>query len=572
MTPGDSKVENGVTYIWDGTKWAQQASGGGWSTRPAATPTAATTGATITTPERSYGEVAAYDASATPQSMAEDAYNAANNIKPLDAAATPQSIQEDAYNKANNIKPLDASATPQSIQDEANRKDPGAIAPKPVTVVAPAAAPLTYNPAWDDAATRAKAQADAREAAYAGAAPRTAPQAATVNVGPAAQAGPVTVARARDVVAPNVQRATVAGVVPIEAAGVQRAFVAPTASITGTDIGRAEDRQTRGQQELSIQALQDAAAGRVPSAAENQAKLLADRAIKQSYATATALQGTNAGSALRAAEKGGAEAALNIAADAYAQRAGEQATARGQLASTLGAVRGQDIGVNTEQAKLTQEANVRNQTTDLQTKLAQGDIDQKTFSQASANLQNARVQNQQMELQRALAQGEIDKATFIARSQLLFDAAAKNQAADVTTNVAQANVNTTLATSNAAETNKVAIAQAGLDKDVNVQNAMMQIDQMKVDDTRKAELGRQAIESEKVFQNAIAGKDDSTVKAANIAAVQQQLEIAKQQLAIAKTAGERSFWQGIVSSGLSALGTLGAAFVKAAPIIAPAVL
>lgn len=460
---------------------------------------------------------------------------------------------------------------------------------------------------WEESMNRARALADKQSGGYDAAGPRAAPQAGPVTVGPAAQAGDVQIQRARDIAAPGVERATVGGVAPMQAAGVDRAIVAPvervqaagveraivgqTGNIDNATIARTEDQQTRDQQQQSIQGLQAAAAGTVPSAAENQAKLLADRALKQQYAVATALQGTNTGSALRSAAKGGAEAQLNIAADAFAGRAAEQASARGLLASTLGTVRGQDIGVNTEQAKLVQDARVRNQAAELATKLAQGDIDQKTyalasqnlqnsrianqqmelqrslaqgeidqktFAQASQNLQNARTANQQTELQRALAQGEIDAKTFIARSQMILDAETRNQQADVTTNVAQGQISSNLAVANISEANKVMLTQAGLDKDVKLANQLAQLQQTQMDDVRKAELGRQMIESEKIFQSAIAGKDDARAKDAHIQAVQQQIEIARQQLAASKDASERAFWGGIISSGLQALGAVGA--------------
>lgn len=622
---GESKVVNGVTWTFNGTTWTdgagsakpdaqfqgelQNAARGGASTQgvqAANQTTALNYRPPVLAPAPPPAENGGYDAS-KPYAGYEDPQGAYDASKPYNGYVDPQG----AYDAR---KPYEPGPTPPP-SDLGFVKEAGAKigdAASTALGITPTTGTMTpeRTAAWQESMDRARALADKQSGAYDAAGPRPAPQVAPVQVAPAATAGDVQIQRARDIVAPDVQRAVVGGVGPMEAAGVQRAVVAPvermeaagveravvgqTGDIANADIARTEDQQTREQQQQSIQRLQQAATGAVPSAAEAQMKLATDRALKQQFALATALQGTSAGSALRAASKGGAEAQLNIAAEGAALRAKEQADARALEAGTLGTVRGQDIGVNTEQAKLVQDARVRNQTAELSTKLAQGQIDQATFALASQNLQNARTQNQQMELQRALAQGdidskafmlasqnlqnartqnqqvelqralaqgEIDAKTFIARSQMILDADKSNQAAATQTNIAQGNITAETGRFNASETNKQAALQAGLDKDIGVQNALNQLDQMKIDDTRKAEMGRQMIDAEKIFQSAIAGSDDARAKDAHIAAVQAEIQIAREKLAASIDQSERDFWGNIISSGLSALGAVGAGAV-----------
>lgn len=102
--------------------------------------------------------------------------------------------------------------------------------------------------------------------------------------------------------------------------------------------------------------LQDAAAGRVPSAAEIQGQNMANRGAAQQFGLASALQGgRSAGSVLRRAQMGSADVAARAREDAGALRAQEQATARGQLTNALAGVRGNEQDLGTSQAQLNQQ-------------------------------------------------------------------------------------------------------------------------------------------------------------------------------------------------------------------------
>jgi len=124
------------------------------------------------------------------------------------------------------------------------------------------------------------------------------------------------------------------------------------------DTDRGLGTQTRAQQEQSISDLQDAAAGRVPSAAEMQLKQQSGIDAARQYGLAAALQGNNPAAALRQASMGAATVAGTTNQNAATLRATEQANARNALANTLTNVRAGDQGaVNTDvnqQGTLTQ--------------------------------------------------------------------------------------------------------------------------------------------------------------------------------------------------------------------------
>lgn len=115
------------------------------------------------------------------------------------------------------------------------------------------------------------------------------------------------------------------------------------------DADRTLGGQTRAQQQDSITGLTAAANGTAPSAAELQLKQQAGIDASRQYGLAAALQGNNPGAALRQASLGAAQIAGTTNENAAINRANEQATARGQLASTLANVRAGDQGaVNTD--------------------------------------------------------------------------------------------------------------------------------------------------------------------------------------------------------------------------------
>jgi len=179
----------------------------------------------------------------------------------------------------------------------------------------------------------------------------------TVGAAPVAQpgqmvaptVGPQQVANSFNATAPTIGPAALAAAAQAHAAAMQAAR-----------IDQGQSNQTRFQQEQSILGLQNAAAGKVPSAAELQEIQTRDANVANQYAIAAALQGRSPGGALQQASSSIGAINAKAAADAGILRAQEQATARQQLAQTLEGVRTGDINVATSQAGLENTANLTN--------------------------------------------------------------------------------------------------------------------------------------------------------------------------------------------------------------------
>ena len=135
---------------------------------------------------------------------------------------------------------------------------------------------------------------------------------------------------------------------------------APSQSGVTLNTGNAD--QTRAQQQGALAALGDAAAGRVPSAAELQMRAQAAKNNAATLGAARALGGRSAGGVARAATvaNAGSNAATNAAGAQL--RAGEQATARQQQIAALSGVRSQDVDTAQAQAALDQARNSNNLT------------------------------------------------------------------------------------------------------------------------------------------------------------------------------------------------------------------
>lgn len=159
-----------------------------------------------------------------------------------------------------------------------------------------------------------------------------------------------------------------------EAERAKTNFTAPTA-VAAPDAGRSiidqkAANQIRAQQQGSLDSLTAAANGTAPSAAEIMLRQKGAQDEARAFGRASALGGRSVGGALSMANETAFQTAQDTNAQATAARAAEQATARGQLVGALSGVRGQDLGVATDQAKLSQTENLANQSTSLQTNLA----------------------------------------------------------------------------------------------------------------------------------------------------------------------------------------------------------
>lgn len=107
----------------------------------------------------------------------------------------------------------------------------------------------------------------------------------------------------------------------------------------------------------SLDGMRAAADGTAPSAAIIAGKAAADRAASQQFGQAAALQGAlSPGAALRMASEGSAGILGQNANDMAALRATEMAQARGAYSNALSGLRQQDIGLSTDQGRLTMDA------------------------------------------------------------------------------------------------------------------------------------------------------------------------------------------------------------------------
>ncbi len=126
------------------------------------------------------------------------------------------------------------------------------------------------------------------------------------------------------------------------------------------DLNRAD--AVRGRELGLATSLEDTISGKTPSAAENQFKgALADVARNVSGKAATA-RGSDRAYARLTAGRDISDMGRRAASDAAMMRAGESATARGQLSSVLGGLRTSDVGLATEQARLKQAADTTSAT------------------------------------------------------------------------------------------------------------------------------------------------------------------------------------------------------------------
>lgn len=131
-------------------------------------------------------------------------------------------------------------------------------------------------------------------------------------------------------------------------------------------IDQAQQDEIRRRQLAALGGLDAAANGTAPSVAQAQAQQQADRAAAQQFGMAAALGGRSPGGALRQASMGAAQVQGDVASQGAALRAQEMQQARQQQIAALQGMRGQDIGLATDQASLNNQAMANN----LQAQLA----------------------------------------------------------------------------------------------------------------------------------------------------------------------------------------------------------
>lgn len=284
------------------------------------------------------------------------------------------------------------------------------------------------------------------------------------------------------------QAAQLQGPANVIAPTLGQAVQAQGAGMGGTVINHSTSDEMRARELGGIGALQQAAMGSAPSAAEIMLRRQSQQNIHQQMGLAAAARGASYGRAQRAAAGNIAQLNTQLGDQMAQVRAQEQAQARGQLQGALQAARGADIGLETTQAGFHQQAGQTN------AQLAQ-----------QVNLTNAGAQNQQnqlgaqMGLQAALAnqqtgmQGITANAGFQQQANLS-NAAAQNQASQAQAQLGQQNNQFNSgqalqgALANAGYGQQTNITNAGFQQQAAMQNAANQINQMQLDDNQKQQL------------------------------------------------------------------------------------
>lgn len=209
----------------------------------------------------------------------------------------------------------------------------------------------------------------------------------------------------------TIQNAQVGKAQRINGQNIDQAALGGAASMQAAQAGqnyidRAQDQQFRQSQLGLANALADQAEGRGPSLAGNQIREATDRTVAQQMAVAASQRGaTNASLAQRNLANQAIAANQQAGRDAGQVRLQEQMAARQALGSVLGGARSQDIGVNTDQARMLQELGITNagmlqqsgaqnaQLAQAMTLANQGSINQRAMQQAQL-YQNANLSNQ----------------------------------------------------------------------------------------------------------------------------------------------------------------------------------
>lgn len=189
------------------------------------------------------------------------------------------------------------------------------------------------------------------------------------------------------------------------------------------NINTAQANQDRNLQMQNISALQQQAAGQGPSVAAQQAQNSSQAAIAGQMAAMASQRGaSNSALGLRQAQTGAAANQQQAAQNAVTGRLQEQLNAQQQLGSNINNLQGQDIGLATNQAGLTQQTNLANAAAanavnSQNATMAQQNNQYNTGLNASVASQNAgfaeqsQLANQSMAGQYGLAQGQLDETT-----------------------------------------------------------------------------------------------------------------------------------------------------------------
>jgi hypothetical protein len=449
---------------------------------------------------------------------------------------------------------------------------PGAF-PSPTYTPAPpdpSTMPINFGgaqPTFDGVNQQASDVTAGLRAQLAGLAPRAAPQAGAPPPAQTTLADAGTLQRAGDISAAQAGGTQLQRVGNITAASAAPTSLARVDPITGATIDQGASNETRAQQETSLAGLRAAATGAVPSAAELQLRQTTDRNIKNQYALAAALQGRSAGGALKQASDATGDLDAQAAADAAVLRAKEQSDARNAESAALSGVRGQDIGVATSQAGLTQGAQVQNQNTGVQQNTTAANLQQNNQQFNAGLKQAADITNQGVGVTQNATQFNADTDLSKFNAGLRQGADIQNQNTAAGENKTQYQGNLDVSTTNANNATGVSKFNSSQAQALAIQNTENQLKQTQLDDTQK-----------QVVMNAMLVAQGQQIQGVTNAGAYQNtvagLRISQQLANQAKTAAELQFANGLIGTFMGAIAAYAAAMQSGganAPVTIPGV-
>jgi len=385
---------------------------------------------------------------------------------------------------------------------------------------------------------------------------RSIPIAAPTAPGQASQATVANLPRVADVSASQAAGEQLQRVGNITASSADPTTLARVDPITGATIDQGASNQTRAQQETSLAGLRAAATGAVPSAAELQLRQSTDRNIKNQYALAAALQGRSAGGALKQASDAAGELDAQSAADAAVLRAKEQSDARNAESAALSGVRGQDIGVATSQAGLTQGAQVQNQNVGVQQNTTAANLDAGNKQFNAGLKQAADITNQGAGITQNATQFNADTDLSKYNAGLRQAADIQNQNTGVTQNATAFGAANDIAKFNATATDAMTRFNATQQQALAIANQDAQLRARQIDDAHR-----------QVILTAMLQAQGLGIQGVSAAAVQQNMlaaqQLARDQLNASTSQADRAYWTNVIASTLQA-GAAGASMLQGA--------
>lgn len=311
----------------------------------------------------------------------------------------------------------------------------------------------------------------------------------------------------------------------------------------------ATDGDMRQAQMRALGYYEDAALGRVPSAAEALMRKGIDENVGAQLGMAATLQGNTPGLALRAGLAGAQGAVARSAADMAALRADEQATARAGFLQAATGIRSQDIQI----AQSNQTKDLTTAVTNLNARIEVLKSNQQAALQAgmanqAANLQS-QIHNASNQLEAAKASAANSLTRDIANLTAQLDASKANAANQVSQNIAnlQSATQITQANLNAALQTGLAQEAARLQSQLANQQAQLATQQA----NQQALLDEAKINAQTSMENARLAQNQQQFNSASALSAQQ----ANQNAGLTQQQINNNLYNGLTNNANQAIGT-----------------